>query len=74
MKAVVYAGQLVYVDTDEGKIGIFDKDDQDFTLTINAKTDLNGWTWQEMISDRVEAIELIWYKGGIYNGKISFKG
>jgi hypothetical protein len=58
MKGYLYTGKLVYVDTDQGKIGVLEKeDDYERVLIIDERTeyDTRGG-WQNMMGSDVEVV------------------
>ena len=58
MRAVVLAGQLVYADTEDGKIQIMDRTDHHVTdLNIDQDTKLPiGHSWEMLMGNDIEAI------------------
>lgn len=58
MNAIVWKGQLVYVDTEKGQIQIVDEADGRLTtLNIDASTELSGnWDWEDLMASNIEAV------------------
>ena len=58
MRAVVIAGKLVYVDTEDGEIQIMDRTDHQVTdLNIDQDTKLpTGHSWEMLVGDDIEAV------------------
>lgn len=60
MLGQVFSGQLIYIDTEAGKIRVLDRDDNRWTeLNIDADTQLPfnlGRDWESMLGDDVDVI------------------
>ena len=58
MNAIVWKGQLVYVDTEKGQIQIVDEaDGQVITLNIDASTKLPRYeNWEDLMASNIEAV------------------
>lgn len=58
MNAIVWKGQLVYVDTEKGQIQIVDEaDGRVITLNIDASTKLPRYeNWEDLMASDIEAV------------------